>query len=140
MPVTPSAPDIVAPPPLVVAASLIAIEAFVLAALGTLELANLRSMRLTMGLTTSAFFLAAALGLAWCAWSLWRVRRWARGPVVMAQLIQLGLAWSFHGPGTEAVAVLLAVSAIFVIVVLLLPSTTAALYGEGRAGDTPGRA
>ena len=45
--------------PLVVAASLVGLEAFVLAALGVLELANLRSIRLTMGLTTTAFFLVA---------------------------------------------------------------------------------
>ncbi|WP_297625970.1 hypothetical protein, partial [Nocardioides sp.] len=82
------------------AASLTAIEAFVLAALGLLELVNLSSMRLTMGLTTSVFFLAAATGLAWCAWSLSSVRRWARGPVVMAQLIQLGLAWNLWAGST----------------------------------------
>ena len=133
MPVTPSRPDIVAPPPLVVAASLTAIEAFVLAALGTLELANLRSMRLTMGLTTSAFFLAAALGLAWCAWSLWRVRRWARGPVVMAQLIQLGLAWNLWAGSTKPLSAGLAVVAVLVIVGLVHPSSTQALEEHDRA-------
>ena len=130
MPVTPAGPDGGAPPPLVVAASLVAIEAFVLAALGLLEVANLRSVRLTMGVTTSAFFLAAAAGLAWCGWSLWRVRRWARGPVVMAQLIQLGLAWNLWAGQTKPLAAGLAVVALVVIAGLLHPASTHALLEE----------
>jgi hypothetical protein len=108
----------------VVAASLVALEAFLLAGLGILELANLRSIRLTMGVTTSLFFLAAAAGLAWCAWSLWNLRRWARGPVVMAQLIQLGIAWNLRDSSTLFLAVGLAVTAVLVIVGLLHPAST----------------
>ena len=115
------------PPPLVVAASLAGLEAFVLAALGAVELANLSSIRLTMGLTTTAFFLAAGAALAWCAWSLWRVRRWARGPVVMAQLIQLGLAWNFRDAPTTLLAIGLAVAGVVVIAGLLHPATTQVL-------------
>jgi hypothetical protein len=116
----------------VVAVSLVALEAFVLAALGVLELANLRAIRLTMGLTTSAFFLVAALGLAWCAWSLWKVRRWARGPVVMAQLIQLGLAWNFRDDPTTLVAIGLAAAALVVVAGLLHPATTEVLEADAR--------
>jgi hypothetical protein len=119
----------------VVAASLTAIEGFVLAAVGVLELANLRSARLTMGLTTSAFFLVAALGLAWCAWSLWRVRRWARGPVVMAQLIQLGLAWNLWAGSTKPLSAGLAVVALVVIVGLVHPASTQVLEHED-SGDS----
>ena len=121
------------PPPLVVAASLTALEAFVLGGLAVLELANLRTMRLTMGLTTSAFFLVAALALAWCAWSLWTVRRWARGPVVMAQLIGLGLAWNLWGPGTKPLSVGLAVVALVVLLGLVHPATTAVLEEDSYA-------
>jgi hypothetical protein len=115
-----------------VAASLAALEAFVLAALGLLELANLRSIRLTMGLTTSAFFLAAAAGLAWCAWSLWKVRRWARGPVVMAQLIQLGLAWNLWAGSTKPLSAGLAVVALVVILGLVHPASTAVLEQDAH--------
>jgi hypothetical protein len=115
-----------------VAASLAALEAFVLAALGLLELANLRSIRLTMGLTTAAFFLAAAAGLAWCAWSLWKVRRWARGPVVMAQLIQLGLAWNLWAGSTKPLSAGLAVVALVVILGLVHPASTAVLEQDAR--------
>jgi len=130
VPVTSTAPDRVPPPPLVVAASLTALQALALAGLGALELVNVRAIRLTMGLTTSAFFIAAAVALAWCAWSLWRVRRWARGPVVMAELIQLGLAWNLRGGETTLVAVALAVVALVVIAGLLHPATTAVLEDE----------
>ena len=130
MPVTTPGPDRAPPPPLVVAASLTALEALVLAALGALELASLRTIRLTMGLTTSVFFLVAAVALGWCAWSLWKVRRWARGPVVMAELIQLGLAWNLRGGGTTLLAVALAVVALLVIGGLLHAATTAALEAE----------
>jgi hypothetical protein len=118
----------------VVAASLVAVEAFILTALGVLELANLRAIRLTMGLTTSAFFLVAAVGLAWCAWSLWKVRRWARGPVVMAQLIQLGLAWNFRDVWTVLLPLSLALVALVVIAGLLHPATTQVLEEDARLG------
>ncbi|WP_439938879.1 hypothetical protein ACS3YM_04495 [Nocardia sp. N13] len=138
MPVTPAdvprGPDTTSPPPpLLVAASLAAVEAFVLAALGTLELANLRSIRLTMGITTAAFFLAAAAGLGWCAWSLWKVRRWARGPVVMAQLIQLGLAWNLWAGSTKPLSAGLAVVALVVILGLVHPASTEVLEQDARA-------
>ena len=115
-----------------VAASLVALEALVLVVLGVLELANLRAIRLTMGVTTSAFFLAAAAGLGWCAWALWKVRRWARGPVVMAQLIQLGLAWNFRDVWTLLLPVSLALVALVVIVGLLHPATTEVLEEDPR--------
>ena len=125
--------DHTAPPPLAVAASLVAVEAFLLVVLAVLELANLRSIRLTMGVTTTVFFLVAAAGLAWCAWSLWKGRRWARGPVVMAQLIQLGLAWNFRDAPTTFLAIGLAVAGLVVIAGLLHPSTTRVLEDDARS-------
>ncbi|MDZ5662558.1 hypothetical protein SFC79_12360 [Nocardioides sp. S-58] len=110
-------------------------ESLLLAGLGVLELANLRAIRLTMGVTTAIFFLAAAAGLAFCAWSLRRVRRWARGPVVMAQLIQLGIAWNLRDGSTRALAVGLAIAAVVVIAGLLHPATTAVLEEDARMPD-----
>jgi peptidoglycan/LPS O-acetylase OafA/YrhL len=128
-------PDTNVPPPLVVAAALTAVEAFVLAALGVLEVADLHSARLTMGVTTAAFFLGAGAALAWCAWSLWRGRRWARGPVVMAQLIVLGLAWNLWDGSTKPLSAGLAVVALVVIAGLVHPASTRVLEGDpGQAG------
>ena len=109
------------------AASLTAVEAVVLAGLGLLEVASLSSGRLTMGVTTSAFFLLAAAALGWCAWALWRVRRWARGPVVMAQLIVLGLAWNLWDGSTRPLSAGLAVVGLVVIAGLVHPASTRVL-------------
>ncbi len=122
------------PVPLRVAACLTALEAFVLLSLGALEILSLNLSRLTMGATTAVFFLAAAAGLAWCAWSLWGIHRWARGPVVMAQLIQLGLAWNLRGEPTRLLALVLATVAVVVIVSLVHPRSTAALEEDARSG------
>ena len=50
------------PAPLTVAASLVAVEGLVVVLLAVLELATLSSDRLTMGLTTTAFFVAYGVG------------------------------------------------------------------------------
>ncbi len=105
-------------------------EVAALLVLTVVEVANLSSSRLVAGTTTAVFFLLYALGLGAAAVALVAVRGWARAPLMLSQLIQLGLAWSFHGPDTDWVATLLALSAIVVLVVLVLPSTTAALYGR----------
>ncbi|MBL0749496.1 hypothetical protein [Nocardioides baculatus] len=122
----------VTPPPLVVAAALTGVEALVLAGLGALETANLTSGRLTMGVTTAAFFLGAAAALGWCAWALRGVRRWARGPVVMAQLILLGLAWNLWAGSTKPLSAGLAVVGLVVIAGLLHPASTRALEADER--------
>jgi hypothetical protein len=127
---TAGGPDRTAPPPLVVAAALTAVEAFVLAGLGVLEVANLNSSRLTMGVTTAAFFLGAAAALAWCAWALRAVRRWARGPVVMSQLILLGLAWNLWAGATKPLSAGLAVVGLVVIAGLVHPASTRVLESD----------
>lgn len=132
MPVTAPGPDRPAPAPLVVAASLTAVEALVLALLGVLELASIRLDRLTMGATTAVFFIVAAAGLAWCAWCLWHCRRWARSPVVMTQLICLGLAWNFWGGQTRPISVGLAITALVVVAGLLHRETSEVLEEDSR--------
>lgn len=122
------------PPPLTVAASLAAVEGLVLVLLGAAELAATSSGRVAMGVTTSLFFAAFGAALLYFAWSLTRGRSWARSPVVLAQLIQLGVAWSFRESPTTLVAVVLAVAAVVVIVGLLHPASIEHLDEE--AADT----
>ncbi|HXH80589.1 hypothetical protein [Nocardioides sp.] len=121
-----------APPPLVTAASLTAVEGLMLVALAVLELSSLSSSRLTMGLTTAAFFAAFGALLIVCAWLVTQGQTWARGPILMAQLIGLGLAWNLRGGQTTLVAVGLAVVAAIVIAGLLHPASVEALNPEGE--------
>ena len=68
-----------APPPLVTAASVTAVEGLVLLALAVLEIASLTGGRLTMGLTTALFFAAFGLLLMACGWLITRRAHLGRG-------------------------------------------------------------
>lgn len=122
------------PVPVLVAACLVGVEGLVLLGLGTLEALSLTSGRLTMGLTTTAFFVAGGAGLLACAWGLLRLARATRGPAMMAQLICLGMAWSLRGGGTTPVALALLAVATVTIVALLHPRTTEALEDDAGEG------
>jgi hypothetical protein len=99
-----------------------------------LEIASLSPGRVTMGLTTAAFFAAYGALLVFCGWQLTRGSAWARSPVLLAQLIQVGLAWSFRTGGTLAVAIGLAVLAAVVVAGLFHPASMRALDRDGAAG------
>jgi hypothetical protein len=114
----------------VVAASLVAVEGGLMLVFAVLEAASLSSARLTMGVTTSAFFAVYGAGLLFCAWQLTRGQSWARSPVVLAQLLQLGVAWSFRGGDTTWVAICLAAVALVVIAGVLHPQSIDALHDE----------
>lgn len=116
-----------APPPLVVAASLVAVEGVLVLAYGVLEAAHVHADRAAMGVTTSLFFALLGLVLVGCAWLVVRGRPWARGPVMVAQVMFLGLAWSFLGGATTWVSVGLALVAGLVLAGLLHPSSIDAL-------------
>ncbi len=118
------------PPPLTVAASLVALEGVLLVLLAMVEVSTTSSARVTMGVTTAVFFAAYGAGLLVCAWQLTRRASWARSPVVLAQLIQLGLAWSFRGGATTWVAIALAVVALVVVAGVLHPDSIEALADE----------
>jgi hypothetical protein len=118
------------PPPLVVAASLTAVEGMFVVLFGLAELRSLPSERLSSGLAVSAFFVGFGAGLIFCAWQLNRARPWSRGPVLLAQLIQLGVAWSFWGGSTTWVAISLGVVALIVLAGVLHPQSIDALNDE----------
>lgn len=126
------------PAPLVVAASLTAVEGLVLVLLAVAELAHLTSGRVTMNVTTTGFFLLCGAALLLCAWGLRQHATWSRSPVVLAQLISLGVAWSFRGGNLPLVAIGLAVVAAIVLAGVFHPASTAVLTddptGTGRGG------
>lgn len=107
--------------------SLTGLEAVALVVVGGSELSALSASRVTMGVTTAVFFGVYGAGLGACAWQLLRLRSWARAPVVLAQLIQLPVAWSFRGGSTTPVAAALALVAVAVLAGIFHPASIAAL-------------
>ncbi|WP_193607443.1 hypothetical protein [Nocardioides lijunqiniae] len=116
------------PPQLVVAASLAAVQGVLLVLLAVLEVAHVSAERLSLGVTTSVFFAVYGVALVGCAWALTRQQSWARGPVLLTQLIQLGLAWNLRDyPG---VAVPMAVVAAIVVAGIIHPASMAILADD----------
>lgn len=129
-PVPPSPARRGAPAPLLVAASLTAVEAVLLVFQGLAEVVSISGERVTMGVTTALFFVVYGVALGFCAWTMTRLKSWARAPVVVAQLIQLLVAWSFVGGATTALAVGLGVVALLVLVGIFHPASIRAMGGE----------
>ncbi len=123
------------PSPLVVAAGLAAVEGLLVLVYGVLLAADVHADRAAMGITTSLFFVLLGGLMVLCAWYLLRGRTWGRSPIVVAQVMALGLAWNFLGGGTTWVSVVLAVVAVLVLVGLLHPASVEAL-ADGRDDTT----
>ncbi|GGO85707.1 hypothetical protein GCM10011584_06290 [Nocardioides phosphati] len=109
-----------APRPLVVASVATLVEALCFGVLAVVQAIAFSSERSAMNWTTIAFFVLWGLMLAWCGLSLLRSRSWARSPIVMAQLVQLGVAWSFvkGDPAQWEAATAWTIAAIAVVVLI----------------------
>jgi hypothetical protein len=119
------------PVPLAAALLLVVVEAVVMLGLAVLELLSLDAGRLAMGLTTTAFFAGYGAGLLACARATWRRDTWGRSPLVLAQLIQLGVAWSWWGGNPGLSAVLAGVAAL-VLVGVFHPASLRALEEDAE--------
>jgi hypothetical protein len=117
-----------------VAAGLVVVQGLLLLGYGVLEAAHIESARAAMGATTAAFFVLLAGFLIACGWLVMRGRAWPRSPIVVAQVMFLGLAWSFRGGDTTWVAIVLAVVAVVVLVGLLHPASIDALTDPHDGG------
>lgn len=112
------------------------VEGVALLGFAAAEVLAIDGASLTPTLSNAVFFLLYAGGLGLSAWGLAGLRSWSRGPVVLAQLIQLGVAWSFYGNDTVGVAVVLAATAVAVLLVVISPSTSEQLFGVREAPST----
>ncbi|MDQ6935784.1 MAG: hypothetical protein M3130_10925 [Actinomycetota bacterium] len=121
--------------PLLVAAGVTFVQGLLTAIFGISESFSISSHRLVLGLTNTAFFVAYGAALIWCAWGLYTVRSWARGPVLFAQLLWLGLAWNFRNGSTWPIAVALTATALVVLAGLLHRSSMAVLNREPPPGE-----
>ncbi len=109
---------------MLVAASLVVLQGLFTILFGIAEVASTSRERVVMGATTSLFFVLYGAGLIVGARALQLCRAWARGPVFMAQLIWLGLAWNFRDSELTVIAVIAAVLAVIVLAGLLHPAST----------------
>ena len=113
------------PPPLTVAVSVVAVQGLGVLLFAVLQLADVSSERASVGVSNAFFFGAYGALLLAAAWALWRRAAWARGPVMLTQLICLGLAWSVRD--LVYLAVVMAASALVALAGLLHPDSMAAL-------------
>ncbi|QLQ11014.1 MAG: hypothetical protein HZY75_12410 [Nocardioidaceae bacterium] len=110
---------------LLLAVSVVVIEAVAFAVFGVIELLHLDTSRPEVALTSGLFFLLWAVFLMFFSWRLSRLESWARPPLVMAQLIQVAVAFSWGGLSWAVVALL--ISAVLVLVGIFHPASIAAI-------------
>jgi hypothetical protein len=113
-----------------VAVSIAALEAALLILQGLALLPALEGERLVMGSTSVAFFLLYGGFVGYCAWSVYRLRSWARAPLVLAQLIQILVGASFWGGTTTIVAVVAIILGLLALAGIFHPDSLAALEGD----------
>jgi uncharacterized membrane protein YqjE len=114
---------------IVVAAVLLGLEGLIALAYAALEIGQVRVSRAVVGVGVTILMACFGVFLLFVARSVFRGKRWSRGPAVATQLILLPLALSFAGGGTTWVSVGLAGLAIAVLVCVLHPRSTAVFVG-----------
>src|SRR5690349_20648196 len=105
-------------------------QALVVVIFGIVELAS-HHRDLGFGVGAAVFFIAYGVGIGFCGWGLLDLHRWARGPTLLIELLNLGLAWSLRGGGTWGAAIALAVPSLIVLVCISLPASVEALESDG---------
>ena len=123
------------PPQLVAAAVLAVLEGVVALGFGVAEILQVRLFRAVVGVGVVVFMVGFAVLLLAAARGLLRLRRWARAPVVVVQLILLPVGWSFRGGQTTPVAVAMIIVALLTLVLILTPRSTQALVVPGSAEE-----
>ena len=113
------------PVTLVVAATLLVLEAVVAVAYAVIEIEQVRMSRAVVGVGVTVLMACFGLLLLAVARGVFLGKRWSRGPAVATQLILLPIAWSFKGGSTTWVSVVLGALAIAVLVGVLHPRSTA---------------
>ncbi len=99
-----------------------------------LETASIHSDRVSLGVATAVFFGAYAVLLLTAAWALAHGQAWARGPVLLTQLIVLGVAWSLRGELPMVLTAVLVVAALVAVTGIVHPASIAHLARDGDEG------
>lgn len=117
----------ISPLTLRLAGAFVAIESLLLVLVAVLGLIAPSNIGVALGL--GVLYVVSAIGLALAGVGLWERRSWGRAPVVLAQLVILGVAWDVHqdAPAVAIGGLLLGVA---VLVCVLHPASTRALAGD----------
>ncbi len=103
---------------LLVAGGIALLQAAALLALAVLDLTHLVADRASLGVGIAVMLLVFGGGLAIAAVAVMRGRHGGRGPVLVAQLISLGLAWNLRDAGEDVVRGVSPVLALAALIVL----------------------
>jgi uncharacterized membrane protein (DUF2068 family) len=124
---------------LVVAALVLVLEGLAVVAFGALEITQFFQNQPALGVL-GVLLVGYGGGLLLAARGVWLGRRWARAPSLVAQLIQLPIAWNLRQGPTAGLAAGLGLTAVVAVVCLLLPSSTAVFNPPSEEGaDHPER-
>jgi hypothetical protein len=115
-----------------IAGAIVAVEALAYIVLAVLDLAEVSSDRIGLGVGAGVLLAAYGAGQLFAAWRVTRGEGWARSPLIVTHVIQLLLAWNLRNGDTALPAIVMAGCAVVVLGCLLAPPVTRAL---GR--DTP---
>lgn len=116
---------------LFLAAAVLGLEALASILYGVLEATQIDRNRLVVGVGVTLLMLGYGAALIIVSRGVARGRRWARGPTVATQLLQLLLAYNFgHGP-TRPFGFALGAAAVVVLACVLAPTSTA-IFTEGE--------
>ena len=120
------------PLPLRIAALVVGLQSLILLGLSFEVFFDVSKENLRASTGVGVMLLVLGVGLGLAALGLLRSRNLARGPVMVAQLISLGLAWNLFRtdedlPGVELVGALIAAAAVIVLALMLTPSAREAL-------------
>jgi uncharacterized membrane protein len=111
------------------------VEGLVALGFGVVEILQVRLFRAVVGVGVALCMVGFAVLLLAAARALLRTRRWARAPIVVVQLIMLGVGWSFRGGQTTWVAVTMIIVALLTLLATLHPRSTRALLDHQEASD-----
>jgi len=115
---------VISPLALRLAAVFVAVECLLLLVVAVLGLISPSNLGVAIGL--GIIYLTSAIGLALAAVGLWERRSWGRAPVVLAQLVIVGMAWDVRHDAI-ALSICGLVIGAAVLACVLHPASTRAL-------------
>ncbi|MDQ1103286.1 hypothetical protein [Nocardioides zeae] len=111
------------PAALRVGIAVVGLQALVVVGYALTELVYGAVERSGTAVAVAVFLGAYGVGIGWAGWLVLQCRSSARSPLVLAQLLHLGLAWNMRDEPTTLAAVALAGSAVLALVALFWRSS-----------------